>query len=196
MAAIAGNIPIRVNFLVVKIRSVFPFFLLYFSTSFAAIKITTTTAKNSSTKTTFFAISANKLLIIFLLLLVSRYYYLRNDSFLLRTLHSLSDYIKRKSPEINSGLANIYDIIWLIQAFSYQGSFHFLCLLSLPFTYASHKPSLLSSRLYCRFWNSGFSTSHQISRLSGSRTIPPVGNHTLPRRILFILLLHYNALNQ
>jgi len=28
--------------------------------------------------------------------------------------------------------------------------------------------------------------SHQINRLRGSRTIPPVGNCTLPRRFLFI----------
>lgn len=57
--------------------------------------------------------------------------------------------------------------------------------------------SLLPSRLYCRFWNSPL--RHQISRLRGSRTIPPVGNLTLPRRILFffvlIILYMYSGFN-
>ena len=41
--------------------------------------------------------------------------------------------------------------------------------------------SLLSSRLYCRFWN--FTKSAAQRR---SRTIPPVGNFTPPRRTIFI----------
>ena len=40
---------------------------------------------------------------------------------------------------------------------------------------------LLSSRLYCRFWN--FTKSAAQRR---SRTIPPVGNFTPPRRTIFI----------
>lgn len=34
--------------------------------------------------------------------------------------------------------------------------------------------------------------SHQISRFRGSRTLPPVGNCTLPRRIFFYLFLLYS----
>ena len=54
--------------------------------------------------------------------------------------------------------------------------------------------SLLPSRLYCRFWNSPL--RHQISRLRGSRTIPPVGNHTPPRRIILkflFIITHYKS---
>ena len=43
---------------------------------------------------------------------------------------------------------------------------------------------LLSSRLYCRFWN--FTKSAAQRR---SRTIPPVGNFTPPRRTIFICSL-------
>ena len=39
---------------------------------------------------------------------------------------------------------------------------------------------LLSSRLYCRFWN--YTRSAVIKNYGRSRTIPPVGNHTPPRR--------------
>lgn len=40
---------------------------------------------------------------------------------------------------------------------------------------------LLSSRLYCRFWNRTKSAAHR-----GSRTLPPVRNCTSPRRIFFL----------
>lgn len=41
---------------------------------------------------------------------------------------------------------------------------------------------LLSSRLYCWFWN--FTKSAVTGKShNGSRTVPPVGNFTLPRRI-------------
>lgn len=43
---------------------------------------------------------------------------------------------------------------------------------------------LLSSRLYCRLWNRTISTSLCIQR--GSRTLPPVGNCTLPRRFYIL----------
>ena len=39
---------------------------------------------------------------------------------------------------------------------------------------------LLSSRLYCRFWNHTRSAA-----VAGRGLLPPVGNHTLPRRTLF-----------
>ena len=39
---------------------------------------------------------------------------------------------------------------------------------------------LLSSRLYCRFWN--YTRSAVIKNYGRSRTIPPVGNYTPPRR--------------
>ena len=45
------------------------------------------------------------------------------------------------------------------------------------YTYSSFCSILLSSRLYCRFWNCTKSTANR-----GSRTLPPVRNHTSPRR--------------
>ena len=38
--------------------------------------------------------------------------------------------------------------------------------------------------------------SHHINRLRGSRTIPPVGNCTLPRRISLFIFLNYNSIFQ
>ena len=58
---------------------------------------------------------------------------------------------------------------------------------------------LLSSRLYCRYRNSHSvmpsQTSHQFSRIiCGSRTIPPVGTCTLPRRLNSFYSYYYSAL--
>lgn len=43
----------------------------------------------------------------------------------------------------------------------------------------AHILTLLLSRLYCRFWN--FTKSCNLFRCS--RTLPPIGNFTLPRRL-------------
>ena len=49
------------------------------------------------------------------------------------------------------------------------------------YTYSNFCSILLSSRLYCRFWNRTKSAAHR-----GSRTLPPVRNCTSPRRIFFL----------
>ena len=43
---------------------------------------------------------------------------------------------------------------------------------------------LLSSRLYCRLWNRTISACLRLQ--TGSRTLPPVGNRTLPRRFVML----------
>ena len=53
--------------------------------------------------------------------------------------------------------------------------------------------NLLPSRLYCRYRNHTGSAAMRMYSPDGSRTLPPVGNYTLPRRIFLIYVTYYRT---
>ena len=158
------------------------FFFSCFSMNLATINIAATTPKNSNTKMAFFVTSVIKLFI-FILLLCFEAYVLQIEKALnlmiqgwLNTWRNiLNSYRYQNLHTFSLSKHKLHILYYSWHTFSNYVWWHY-------------KPYF--SSVLCQIFSSLIQTLlsvlelHQIGRQNGSRTIPPVGNLTLPRRII------------